>query len=501
MKCCSMLLLLVLIAPLSAQPLQTAGTADLDLARLKDYKAQRSSSNDPDFASNYDNRPLQPGETRVLLDVDGPGAITHVWMTLDGSEYAWPRLLRLRIYWDGAEQPSVDVPLGDFFAVGHGFERNVKSAMVTNVSEGRAKNCYWPMPFKQHAKVTVTNEGAERIGLFYFQVDWRSLSNLPDDVGYFHARYTQYQPGPKGKNLTVLETTGHGHYVGTVMSVVTNHLGWFGEGDDYWYVDGEEKPSLEGTGTEDYFSDAWGFREDNALYAGVPIYEGHGMGSRITAYRWHIADPVPFQKSLRFELEHRGWVHRDDWSVVGSFEERDDYFALVAFWYQLPPVPAGDIPVGAARLPFGNATIIQPEVALDAGNVELSGGEAVVQTLGWTRKILFFRGREVGAKVIVPFEVAEDGTYEITLSMVHSYDYGDYRVTLDDEKEGSGLPLYSADTVTGKEHRLPRVQLRKGAHWLTFTAAGKNDRSSGYFLGLDAIVLSRTPDLPVYPPK
>lgn len=497
MKFFSLLLLLGFTAQTSAQPTH----ADLDLAKLKDYKARRFSSNDPDLASNYDNRPLLPGETRVLLDVDGPGVITHFWMTLDGSEYAWPRLLRLRIYWNASDRPSVDVPLGDFFAVGHGFERNVKSAMVTNVSEGRAKNCYWPMPFQQHAKVTVTNEGTERIGLFYFQVDWRSMKSLPKDVGYFHARYTQYQPGPKGKNLTVLETTGRGHYVGTVMSVVTNHLGWFGEGDDYWFVDGEEKPSLEGTGTEDYFSDAWGFREDNALYAGVPIYEGHGMGSRITAYRWHIADPVPFQKSLRFELEHRGWVHRDDWSVVGSFEERDDYFALVAFWYQVPPVPAGDIPVGTARLPFGNLSLVQPDVALEAGKLEIAGGEAVVQTLGWTRRILFFRGKDKGATVVVPFDVAEDGTYEVTLSMVHSYDYGSYRVTLDDAKEGMEFDLYSPDTEVGREHRLPRVQLRKGAHSLSFVATGKDSRSSGYFFGLDAIVLSRTPDPPVYPPR
>src|SRR6185295_4359471 len=171
--------------------------------------------------------------------------------------YGWPRLLRLRVYYDGSPVPSVDAPLGDFFAVGHGFERPVRSLMVRDSSEGRSRNSYWPMPFRKSCRITITNEGRRRVANLYYHVDWQKLEALPETTPYFHARYRQALPNSGGKPYEVLAVSGRGHYVGTVLSVVQAEAGWFGEGDDFFFVDGEAVPSIEGTGSEDYFNDAW----------------------------------------------------------------------------------------------------------------------------------------------------------------------------------------------------------------------------------------------------
>ena len=165
-----------------------------------------------------------------------------------------------------------------------------------------------------------------------------------------------------------LNVTGKGHYVGTVLSVVQAEAGWFGEGDDFFWVDGEKYPSIEGTGSEDYFNDAWGLHEDDGPYYGVTVAEGTDLGSRMTAYRWHVLDPIPFTKSLKVEIEHKGWTYNDDGAVKSAFGERTDLMSSVAFWYQegiaqdQPPVP-----YGSARLPQGNAQQIEVEKSIGRG--------------------------------------------------------------------------------------------------------------------------------------
>src|SRR5262249_43581890 len=156
-------------------------------------------------------------------------------------EYGWPRLLRLRVYYDGNPRPSVDVPVGDFFGVGHGLERNLQSLMVNDTSSGRSRNCYWPMPFQRSLKMTLTNEGRRRVSNVYDHVDWRRVPRLDPDLGYFHAWYRQELPAERGKRYEILSVPGRGHYVGTVLSVVQSEPGWFGEGDEYFLVDGEAK--------------------------------------------------------------------------------------------------------------------------------------------------------------------------------------------------------------------------------------------------------------------
>lgn len=464
----------------------------LELARLKSYKALRSSSNNADLMSNDDSKRLPAGQTLTLLDVDGPGAVTHIWMTLAANEYAWPRLLRLRIYWDNSPFPSVDAPLGDFFAVGHGFERKVDSLPVRCSSDGRSRNCYWPMPFRKHARVTVTNEGKRGVGLFYFQIDWRKMDRIPDDVAYFHAHYRQALPAPPGKNYLIADIQGSGHYVGTVMSVLQNRTGWFGEGDDMWYVDGETKASMEGTGTEDYFNDAWGFREATGPYYGITVSEGQGVGARCCAFRWHVPDPVPFKKSLRLEIEHKGWTFNDetDGSVRSGFEERADYFSSVAFWYQKELKPLPDVPAGYARTPYGNAVQMEAEDVID--RIKAEKGEFEVQKdILWTKHAVFFRGEGVGSSLSIPFEAPSEGTYEITAQLVQSYDYGNYQALVDGKPLGEVQRPYALETYASRDHVLGRIRLTAGTHELTFKAVGKEPASTGYYLGVDNIVLAR----------
>src|SRR5512140_41267 len=166
------------------------------LTAPKNFTAHRASSNNPDWSSNDDSKRPIPGETIVLADLQGPGVINHIWMTIADNEYGWPRLLRLRVYYDGSEIPSVDAPIGGFFAVGNGFESEVESLMVRNSSAGRARNCYWPMPFRKSCKITVTNEGHRRVTMLYYHVDWSRLDALPPRTPYFHARYRQALPAP-----------------------------------------------------------------------------------------------------------------------------------------------------------------------------------------------------------------------------------------------------------------------------------------------------------------
>src|SRR5262245_36803539 len=477
------------------------------LPYLKDFKALRSSSNNPDWNSNDDSKRPIPGETVVIADLQGPGQVDHIWLTIAANEYGWPRLLRLRVYYDGSPTPSVDAPVGDFFAVGHGMERVVESLVVRDSSEGRSRNCYWPMPFRHSCKITMTNEGRRRVSNLYYHVDWQRMKSLPEDLGYFHALYRQSLPAAAGKRLEILSVQGRGHYVGTVFSVIQNQPGWFGEGDDYFYVDGEAYPSIEGTGSEDYFNDAWGLRTDTGPYTGVPIAEGTSLGSRMTAYRWHLNDPIPFTRSLLFEMEHAGWTYNADRSVRSGFEERADLFSTVAFWYQqgiakdLPEPPYGE-----ARLPQGNAQQIEAELLTQETKTE-RGKLEVQKEVFWSRDLLLFQAEGPGSRIDLPLEVSEDGYYELLAQIAHAPDYGIYAALLDgqpvfdesqlehepgaDNSSASQVSLFNVETYVAVDHLLGWHQLTKGRHTLSFICKGKHTQASGFNLGIDTLILAK----------
>jgi hypothetical protein len=480
----------------------------LRFSQLKDFVAGRSSSNNPDPDSNDDSKRPIPGETVTLADLRGPGIVTHIWLTIAANEYGWPRLLRLRVYYDGSPEPSVDAPVGDFFAVGHGFERPVKSLMIRNSSDGRARNSYWPMPFARSCRITITNEGRRRVANVYYHVDWEKLKELPPATAYFHARYRQELPAAAdGKPYVFLDVKGRGFYVGTVLSVVQAEAGWFGEGDDHFLVDGEKKAAIEGTGSEDYFNDAWGLHVEDGPYAGVPVAQGTGLGSRMTGYRWHLADPIPFTRSLYFEIEHKGWTFKSDGSVKSTFGERVDLMSSVAYWYQqgiargLPPIP-----YGSARLSQGNAKQIEVENALPQVKAE-NGKVSVSKDLFWSKDVLLFEGKGEGARIEIPFDAEEDGDYELSTELAQASDYGIYNVLLDgkpaaapvlehepgaDVRPQTRFDGYAMETYVGMDYQIGWPRLSRGRHTLTFVCLGKNAASSGYNLGVDNLILART---------
>ena len=480
----------------------------LQFTQLKDFTAHRSSSTSPDPNSNNDSKHPIPGETVTLADLEGPGMVTHMWITVAANEYGWPRLMRLRVYYDGSAEASVDAPLGDFFAVGHGFERGVDSSMIRASSDGRARNSYWPMPFRKSCRVTLTNEGRRKVDHLYYHVDWEKLPSLPPGTAYFHARYRQELPAPDdGSPYVFLDVKGRGFYVGTVLSVVQPEAGWFGEGDDRFFVDGEKTPSLMGTGSEDYFTDAWGLHVVNGLYAGVTVADGTGLGSRMTGYRWHILDPIPFSKSLHFDIEHLGWTYNQDGSIKSAFGVRNDLMSSVAFWYQdgvatgLPPVP-----YGSARLPQGNAYQFEVETVMDRIRTE-KGKAEVVPDLFWSKDVVVFHGDGPGATLTIPFEVAEAGDYELYTQVAQGSDYGIYKVLLDgkpavapvlehepgaDVRPQLSFDGYAYETYVGMDYQIGWPRLTKGAHTVTFVCLGKNAASEGYAVGVDNLILAQT---------
>ena len=481
----------------------------LGLARLKNYSSHRVSSGNRNVASNDDSKRILPGETLVMADLSGAGMINHIWVTIANNEFGWPRLLRLRVYYDGHKTPSVDAPLGDFFGVSHGSERDLNSIMVHNSSLGRARNSYWPMPYRKSCRITVTNEGERIVPMFYYHVDFRKYTTLPADVGYFHAYYRQERPARAGHNYEFLNIKGTGHYVGTVMGVIQTQLSWFGEGDDLFYIDGAKQPQIYGTGSEDYFNDAWGLRDSDGPWTGTPMAEGERLGSRLSAYRWHIPDPIAFKTSLWAGIEHAGWTANEDGSVRSAFEERPDYFYSVAFWYQrgvqedLP-----EVPYGAERLPFGNATQIAVEDSL--ADVTTENGKASVQReVDWSKDLLFLEAKGAGAKINIPIDIPDTRQYEMIAMIAEAPDYGDYLALLDGQPTNldtrqaatSEIPFpgpeifhnYLPEVYVAKDRALGMFQLTKGRHVLTFVCTGKDQRSAGYNFGIQEVVLERVP--------
>jgi hypothetical protein len=510
MKVCSLVILAACCGSgVTAQTPANDLTDSLGLTQLKKYSSHRVSSGNSYIASNDDSKRIMPGDTLVMADVAGPGMITHIWLTVASNEFAWPRLLRLRVYYDGHKTPSVDAPLGDFFGVGHGSERNLSSMMVHDSSFGRARNSYWPMPYRKSCRITVTNEGDRIVPMFYYHVDYRTYPSLPTDVAYFHAYYRQERPARAGHNYAFLSIKGTGHYVGTVLSVVQTQLSWFGEGDDLFYIDGAKKPQIYGTGSEDYFNDAWGLRDSDGPWTGTPIAEGERLGSRLSAYRWHVPDPIAFTSSLWAGIEHAGWTANEDGSVRSAFEERPDYFSSVAFWYQ-KGVNEGlpEPPYGRARLPFGNATQIAVEDSL--ADVKTEGGKASVQLeVDWAKDLLFFEAQGQGAKMHVPIDIPEAGRYELVAQIAQAPDYGDYIALLDGQQTNldtrqaatSEIPFpgpevfhnYLPEVYVAKDRPIGMFDLSKGRHILTFVCMGKDPHSAAYNFGIQEVVLERVP--------
>lgn len=298
---------------------------------------------------------LMPGQSHVLADIEGPGVIQHIWCTVLHGVQRW---LALRVFYDGMEEPSIDVPLGDFFVNGIDGSALVNSAMIAVNPKG-GMNSYWPMPFRRRIRIEIVNDGPEKINEFFYQISY-ALQPVADDAGYLHACWRRGLTARDNPEHVILDgaadgAQGRGHFVGTYL--VWNQLsnGWWGEGEIKMFIDGDppDAPTICGTGTEDYFGGAWGFVMDHAhemrpttfstLYLGYPqavygatatrgpIVPAHGL------YRWHVPDPIRFEREIRVTMQALGW-----WPG-GIYQPLTDDIASTALWYL-------DRPSGVRRL-------------------------------------------------------------------------------------------------------------------------------------------------------
>ena len=335
------------------------------LTTAKDYTPARVSSYDTS-GGNRDSWKIEPGETRVLAELAGPGVISHIWFTISSEDALYLRKLLLRMYWDGEVEPSVETPVGDFFGLGHARTYSYQCAPFNvschergKVGGGVAMNAWFQMPFRRNARIEIVNEQETPVHAFYFYIDYQKHQALPDDVLCFHAKWRRENPcdgwtgegsvwyspawidrmqGPEGKILTdegnylIMEAEGRGHYVGVNFSIDHLQKGWWGEGDDMIFVDRDGArawpPDMHGTGSEDYLSQAWGMQNNAHLYNGqawAELDDGWNEWGKVCVYRYHILDPVTFQKNIRVSIEH------------GHANNRSDDYSSTAYWYQTEP--------------------------------------------------------------------------------------------------------------------------------------------------------------------
>ena len=350
--------------PAQAQtPAQSVSEALLPAyARAQSYRSLKQSSSDT-TGGNNDSWLIPAGAVKDVFNAEGAGIITHVWFTIAARSGNHLKELVLRAYWDGNTKPSVEVPIGDFFGLNLGSYQIYESQYLA-CSPGRSLNCYFGMPYRRSARLTVTNEGTQDVNSFYSNIDYISVPRLPDDALYFHAQYRQAAPcvpvtftGPKinldGKqNYVFFETRGRGHLMGVTLGVLQNANGWWGEGDEMIFVDDDAKPAINGTGSEDYFLGSWDFGgRDGAIPFGYAMYgapliaNAERTGGRYCCYRWHGDNPVTFERYLRHTIEH------------GHANDRGDNFFSVGYWYQTTPFtdfPA--LPPVAERIPVVKTT-------------------------------------------------------------------------------------------------------------------------------------------------
>lgn len=280
---------------------------------------------------------IEGGKTVTLAEIEGTGAVQHIWMTPTGN---W-RFSILRIYWDDEKEPSVEVPVGDFFGMGWGEYAHLNSLAVT-VNPGSAFNSYWVMPFRKKCKITMENLSVDRMNVYY-QIDY-TLTTVPEDAAYFHAQFRRNNPTQGALYTLVDNIRGKGQYVGTYLAWGVNNKGWWGEGEIKFFMDGDKEfPTINGTGTEDYFCGSYNFenrktrqyQEFSTAYAGLhQVLRPDGVYNsqqRFGMYRWHIVDPIRFDKELKITIQDLGWRSE------GRYLPQQSDISSVVYWYQTEP--------------------------------------------------------------------------------------------------------------------------------------------------------------------
>lgn len=481
---CALLVLLLLMGlsagTAAAQPVLENLLDPARLPYLKESRMRQVSSFDRTHG-NDDRLTLQPGATAVLADVEGPGVVTRIWITISSQDPYFLRRILLRMYWDDEEHPSVEVPVGDFF--GTGFEYAAYGSQFVGMSSGGYYS-YFPMPFDEAARIEVVNETGQEVPAFYYHVNYQALdAPLPDDVAYFHAQWNRTLRTPHDAPYTILEAEGRGHFVGVNMSMqgYDGNL-YYLEGDELIYVDGESEPSVYGTGTEDYFTSGWYFnRGPFALpYHGL-ILKDDSL-ARIAAYRFHVGDAIPFDRSFRFDIEH------------GHANEEVADYSSTAYWYQKEPHrPFPPMTPVSLRIPLRVAVpngAVEAEALVEA----VQGAQPQVEDMApygpdWSGlQQLKVEAGAPGEAFTVELPAGEETGLQVDLYYTKGPAYGDVRV-LYQGREVVSFDGYHPEVYPGGRISLPALPAIGGVVPLTFEVKGQHEDATGYAVGLDALLI------------
>lgn len=463
-----------------------------DLAVVRDRTTQRASSHDATGGNEDSLVSFAPGETKLLLDAAGPGQITHIWMTLarfPGHEFV-ARDVVLRMYWEHAAVPSVEVPLGDFFGLGHGKLYTYQSLPIAVGANPVAMNCYWPMPFYKHARIELFNAGDRSIRRLYYNIDYE-LGEIPPGQGLFHALYKRDRtlPGQSSEgntsgedNYIILDTQGRGQYVGCTLSVDAQPGGWWGEGDEMIFIDGAAAPTIIGTGSEDYFCNAWGYKEPFSYpFYGAPLLEDLDDGRKLaTVYRWHVPDPVRFRTAIKVTIEHL-WSR----SVINDYTS-------VAYWYQTepmkqrPPLPPADENQPGPVVFQVDATALEPDClarGIKARSITANLDEGYAAG-GWLR--IEKGGEPVRLRIPVP----SPGSYSVQVRPVNHLVDTPLEMTLEGENPRIFTRLSTPTGAVAGQAGVPYVDL--GEAVCSIDGLNLTIASGSPLLGIDSFRIRRT---------
>lgn len=498
---------IVMSAQASTETLVTSGGNDAgpfsSLALRKNYRSMRASSEDR--PGNADFLRIAAGVTTTIAELEGPGEIVHLWTTINPPEPALLREIVIRIYWDGNEFPSVECPIGDFYGIGNAQYYHFDNPMQA-IGTDRGMNAFWPMPFVKSARVEIANEGKHDIGSFYYYIDWRKFDAPREDALYFHAQYRQEHPTVSGRNYLFCETGGGpGHFAGVNLSIHTQVEGWWGEGDDIFTIDGEERPSLWGTGSEDYFCGAWGYGEIFYTdYFGMPQRTriDQGADNFWNVYRLHLESPITFERSIKVEIEH------GDNGVSNRRGGKNNNYASVAYYYVSQPQRLlGPLPPADQRLPKFEPP---PEPHVPEGVVEahrmkydkpdkgslekqMMEGFTTTERKGWLGDSQLFRAHAAEDDVQeLTFETTGTIKGDGALRLTRARDYGRISISLDGKTIVRSFDGY-AERVEPAVVPLNNLNLKSGRHVLRVRVTGKNDKSEGYNWGIDYLRVGREP--------
>jgi len=457
---------LVLLASLCC-PFTNAQSLDA-LTHFQNYSAHRISSSDP-TGGNLDMRRIDPGQTLTLADLQGPGEIRHIWFTFLYPSRSALRKLVLRAEFDDIKLPCIDSPLGDFFGLGHALTYDYASTPLA-VGTHAGLNCYWQMPFAKRARLTLTNQGSQPCVALYYQIDYRTFETAPPDNLHFFAAYRQAFPPKTGEPYEILQTDGgRGHYVGCNLSIEQNADSWWGEGDTRIYIDGQTKPIVEGTGSEDDFGGAWCYSHEFSYpQFGAPLrarFNSKGTLDRCTTlrdtelsqwkwpaawqkgdlwnvYRYRLSDPIPFTQSIKVNIEHGSDPNN----------QRPDWLSSVAYWYQSgSPTTRPALPPVTDRVPdylrphdHGNGKWEAEDFAdtakISAGKIEEAGMDFWGDLFS-ARYGLNWEPTADNQTLDLPFTIEKQATYRTTLRAFAIEQGGAAKFSIDDSPTTTPVDL------------------------------------------------------------